>query len=105
MWGDGLRKWRSALGVEVLGLGVVADDCAGRLLGVDLPVLSQLAPDALGLEEAEQLGLVRHLRARRVAKAEPPAAELLLKQLADRRRIVQVYPQLLAHALVPELGQ
>lgn len=44
-----------ASGVEVLRLGMVADEGRRRLLGVDLVVLGEDAADSLGPEEGEEL--------------------------------------------------
>ena len=41
--------------VEVLRLGMMHDQGARGLLGVDLPVLAQTAPDAGGIDQVEQL--------------------------------------------------
>ena len=84
---------------------MVDDDRARRLLGVDLPVLGQPAADAVGPEDAEELLLIAHVRARRVAEAVPAAAVLLGEELPDARRIVPSDAQLRPHALVPQLGQ
>ena len=56
------------LDVEVLRLRMVHDDRRRALLGIDLPVLGELAPDALGFQESEQDLLVAHVRAGRVAE-------------------------------------
>src|SRR5438445_146594 len=72
---------------------------------LDLPVLGELAPDALGLEHAEELGLIRHVGAGSVAEAVAAAAELLVEQIAHGGRVLVVDAQLLAHALVPQLRQ
>lgn len=50
--------------VEILRLRMVDDDRRCRLLRIDLLVLGEDTADALGFQEAEQLALVGHVRAR-----------------------------------------
>src|SRR5271157_2543517 len=70
---SGLRR----LGDEVFGLGMVADDGVGGLLGVQLETLGHGHPDAVGAEELDHLGVVLEVGARRVAPRVPPAPVLL----------------------------
>src|SRR5262245_28811448 len=84
---------------------MVHDDGAGRLLGIDLPVLGQYAADTLGLEQAEELLLVGKVGARRIPEAVAAAPVVLSEEFLDPRRILVGNTEFLAHALVPQLGQ
>ena len=55
-------------GVEVLGLRMVHDHCRGGLLWMQLMFRRQLHPDALRLQQPDQIYLLRHIRAGWVAK-------------------------------------
>src|SRR6187200_2844203 len=77
-------------GDEVLGLGVVADDRRGGLLGLVLPagLLGDLDAEAVGAEQAGDGGVVLEVGAGRVAPRVAAAAVLLAEQPADRRAVL-----------------
>ena len=72
----------ASAGDEVLGLGVVADDGRGRLLGLVLEagLLADLDADAVGAEQLGHLRVVLEVGARGVAPRVAAAAVLLAEQ-------------------------
>ena len=77
------QAWPVESDVEVLGLRMVDDDGAGGLFGIDLPVFSERAADAGGVQEGEEFFLVAHVRARGIAEAVARAAVMLREQVAN----------------------
>lgn len=90
---------------EVLGFGVVDDDGAGGLLGVDLEVFGESAADAFGLEEAEEFFLVGHVGAGGVAEGVARALVVLGKEFAHVGGVFVGDVEFLADAFVPEFGE
>src|SRR4029453_5167462 len=102
----GSRPRRSA-GHEVLGLGMVADDRRGGLLGLGLEarVLVALQANPLTLQQVQYLLVVLEVRAGGVAPRVAPAAVLLAEQAGERGPVLVGEPPLLPHAPVPVLGE
>lgn len=91
--------------VEVLGFGVMDDDGAGGLLGVDLPIFGEVAADAGGVEQREEFFLVLQVGAGGVAEGVARAAVFLGEEAFDFGAVICGDAQFLSHALVPELGE
>jgi len=89
----------------------VDDNGVRRLLRVQLELLRQLHPDALGPEEAHDLGAILEIRARAVAQGVPRSPIAQFEEVLDVGRILGCggHParkyQFLADPPVPVFGE
>ena len=95
---------------EVLGLGVVADERAGRLLGLVLVagLLGALEADARAVEQVEDRDVVLEVRACRVAAGVAAAAVLLPEEATQARAVLaddKYQEYLLLHGLGVEMAE
>src|SRR5262249_47444222 len=100
-----LRAANIPSGLEVSRFGMVGDNRAGGLLGIELKFLAERDADALGLQEGPHLLLILETRARRVAEAVTAALVCDLDELAQLAGVAVGDAELHADLLVDVLGQ
>jgi hypothetical protein len=85
---------------------MVHHDRRSRLLGIEKERRSQPHAHILfRLEQCEQLRLILQVRARRITERIARPALLLMKEVANLRRVFPGNPQLFAHFLVMQFGE
>jgi hypothetical protein len=99
------KSFAKALGDEVLGLRVVADDGVGGLFGMQLKSFRDLYANSPTFKQVDQLGIIGQIGTGWVSPRVATTAVFLAEQASDGRTIFGLVAKFCPDSAMPKFGQ